>query len=974
MIHLIKSFKMRNKIIYLTFLLVSIIFTSLNQGGSYIIHFIDILWPFHPILDILNFFNVWNRNDFGYVTILNIFNLQSYLFISLLYLINLPIFIQQIIIISMMEFLASIFYFKIFNEFLFYNYNFKYKEYIIASSVMILTIGPGNYYLWDFIPQGEILLGFGAMFLYYELKLFESYITNQKMNFTYIMFLFISSFFSFSVNVPFNLSLVLLSLILPIYLIIIYKFKEIIRIFYYFLFLLLFIIVPNLWWILPSYLQYKAIPNLLVPSYTLYVSINFLDSLRFLYNVYSNNYAHTYFVRYIYYNVGNIMSYIPIILILLTLFFKFKNKIIYFFTLFIYIFFSLIFMGIKGPFDNILLYLISTNGIFNVILRNTATAFVFFYIFIITLIMLLSIFEILSSKFILKKYLEKWNIIKNINWENKINFKKIIVIFIIIIILTTSFSLAPQNFLGDASPHYPFRARMIVPEYEYQVADFLNKYATNSYALLYPGGFLEQNWSKNGYDAYDILPALADKALLITHYGQYVGQNYNWMLDYIYTYISSQSKPNSTFANLLYTLNIKYIVIEGEIGGNYPFSFYPPPNYEQILNKLNNTKNIKLVQRIGPDYIYESALEYKGLIGIAKKLYSNKEYLDGFINLTNNITLRYYNYNNSAIEGFFNPINNITLNYYNYSKIKSDVYILNSTYMNGIYINLNSSYKNYLQNLSLPYGLIYANALPLHINSSAYQYLVIRIRANNNTAFSISGLTTDVLNITNLRNASNYAPLIPNDNYGWGNNQKIMEAYGGDHFYSNNRTMTFIINLEKALPGNKELNYLIFGIYPVANNGSGLRGVPLNQWPNNQTLLIQSIELGQVLDPPLDVFYSSENISLNVNITLSYRYISPEEYIVNVSGINSSLPILIVLHQTYSKYWIIKNKNTEWKSICLDNGIQGFLIYPENQSNLKIEIYYSLQDQFNYIMYIVLLIYILFFLMAPIIINKKYKN
>jgi|GEM_PF-6125399 len=974
MIHLIKSFKMRNKIIYLTFLLVSIIFTSLNQGGSYIIHFIDILWPFHPILDILNFFNVWNRNDFGYVTILNIFNLQSYLFISLLYLINLPIFIQQIIIISMMEFLASIFYFKIFNEFLFYNYNFKYKEYIIASSVMILTIGPGNYYLWDFIPQGEILLGFGAMFLYYELKLFESYITNQKMNFTYIMFLFISSFFSFSVNVPFNLSLVLLSLILPIYLIIIYKFKEIIRIFYYFLFLLLFIIVPNLWWILPSYLQYKAIPNLLVPSYTLYVSINFLDSLRFLYNVYSNNYAHTYFVRYIYYNVGNIMSYIPIILILLTLFFKFKNKIIYFFTLFIYIFFSLIFMGIKGPFDNILLYLISTNGIFNVILRNTATAFVFFYIFIITLIMLLSIFEILSSKFILKKYLEKWNIIKNINWENKINFKKIIVIFIIIIILTTSFSLAPQNFLGDASPHYPFRARMIVPEYEYQVADFLNKYATNSYALLYPGGFLEQNWSKNGYDAYDILPALADKALLITHYGQYVGQNYNWMLDYIYTYISSQSKPNSTFANLLYTLNIKYIVIEGEIGGNYPFSFYPPPNYEQILNKLNNTKNIKLVQRIGPDYIYESALEYKGLIGIAKKLYSNKEYLDGFINLTNNITLRYYNYNNSAIEGFFNPINNITLNYYNYSKIKSDVYILNSTYMNGIYINLNSSYKNYLQNLSLPYGLIYANALPLHINSSAYQYLVIRIRANNNTAFSISGLTTDVLNITNLRNASNYAPLIPNDNYGWGNNQKIMEAYGGDHFYSNNRTMTFIINLEKALPGNKELNYLIFGIYPVANNGSGLRGVPLNQWPNNQTLLIQSIELGKTLDPPLDVFYSSENISLNVNITLSYRYISPEEYIVNVSGINSSLPILIVLHQTYSKYWIIKNKNTEWKSICLDNGIQGFLIYPENQSNLKIEIYYSLQDQFNYIMYIVLLIYILFFLMAPIIINKKYKN
>jgi len=140
------------------------------------------------------------------------------------------------------------------------------------------------------------------------------------MNSTYIMFLFISSFFSFSVNVPFNLSLVLLSLILPIYLIIIYKFKEIIRIFYYFLFLLLFIIVPNLWWILPSYLEYKAVPNLLVSSnVVLYVSVNFLDSLRFLYNV-NNNFAYTYLVRYIYIYIGGIMSYIPVLLILLTYF------------------------------------------------------------------------------------------------------------------------------------------------------------------------------------------------------------------------------------------------------------------------------------------------------------------------------------------------------------------------------------------------------------------------------------------------------------------------------------------------------------------------------------------------------------------------------------------------------------------------------------------------------------------------------
>ncbi|MGC8982078.1 MAG: hypothetical protein ACP5JU_03990, partial [Minisyncoccia bacterium] len=147
-----------NKYIYLIFLILSFLFTSLNQGGQFIIHWIDISWSFNPSDDLYKLLFLWNSNDYGYISILNIFNLPAILAELILNELMLPTFLQQIFLISILEFIASSFYFKIFSEYLFNKYEFIYKKYIIASSVIFITLGPGNFYLWDFIPQGLLLI------------------------------------------------------------------------------------------------------------------------------------------------------------------------------------------------------------------------------------------------------------------------------------------------------------------------------------------------------------------------------------------------------------------------------------------------------------------------------------------------------------------------------------------------------------------------------------------------------------------------------------------------------------------------------------------------------------------------------------------------------------------------------------------------------------------------------------------------
>ncbi|MGC8621627.1 MAG: hypothetical protein ACP5U0_06915 [Caldisphaera sp.] len=1211
-----------NFLIYLIIIFSSFLFTSLNQGGPYIIHWIDISWPFNPQQSIQEGFYAYTGSDYGYISIINIFNLPPVIIIYLLTLLEIPVYIQQIILFSSLELLAGIFYFKIFKNFIFKDYDLPYKNLILLSSTIFITLGPANFYFWDYIPNGLFLMAFGSIFLYYEMKILNSYLIGDSVRGIDILLLFVASALSFSANVPFNLSLVLLTLIFPIYILSRnnFNFKKVI---YFFTFILFIIIFSNLWWIIPSYYEQRLIPNVIASGGqpTLYVSMSFYNVIRLLYN--PGNLPYSKIVNFIYHNIGGAVTYFLFPLLVISTFLVSKRRMSYYLTLAIYLILIMLFMGFDGPMGKFI-YSLLYNGILNIMFRNTETSFYFSYMVINDILISFAIFEIFTfykntkrKKFKQKYYrpsitfsffeiavsirnrqrrkFKQTDLRRRIPSRAKItlkendsfyvrlpkrNYQKIFAATSSIIIIFLAFSIAPQNFLGDMNPHYPDRSRMLIPTYEYDVAAFLDLHAQNSYALLYPGGFLEQNWT-HGYDAYDILPSLTRNALLITHNGQYIGQSYNWIIDYIYNYIGSPGQINKTLSDIMYSADIKYIVIEGEVGGNYPFGFYAPPDYNMILNKLNETPHLRLDLKVGPDYIYENTLDYNGLISVATSLKSNYNILNGYVrpilNLTNgyfksdgysyalsgyvrpilNLTNGYFKSDgySYALSGYVMPILNISHEYYNYSKSTApNMYIVNSTYSNGINIYLNKSYKSYLQNLSLPYGVIYSNEIPLRINTSEYQYLIIKIKANRNTAFSIAGLSSEILNSTNLQNSSNYLPLIPNDNYGWSNDPVIEKDYGGDHFYSNNTTMEFVISLTESAgrelnylvfgigpvadngsglrgvpvgnwPGNqsitiesinlgnstplssvdssylnstyiplfsnmyivnstysnginiylnksyksylqnlslpygviysneiplrintseyqyliikikanrntafsiaglsseilnstnlqnssnylplipndnygwsndpviekdyggdhfysnnttmefvisltesagRELNYLVFGIGPVADNGSGLRGVPVGEWPNEQNIDIEGIYLGQIIDPSPGEYFGMENLTLDSNASINYKEITPSSYNVIISKVSGYRPILIVFHQSYSKFWTVSSGSgfQKYELISLDNITLGIIVYPDKNSSVIIfDIYFTPQHMYSTIMELLLLIYTIF--------------
>ena len=141
----------KDKFYYVVFAIISLIITVLNVGGVYIIHFIDIAWPLNPLSSITNSFNSWSYLDYGYFNDINIFNFQYYFFIaSLSYL---PIYLQEIILLSTLQFIGAVYVYKLFQEFIFKNDNLLTKILSFSAAFPIIFfkwILVGLYSSWIF--------------------------------------------------------------------------------------------------------------------------------------------------------------------------------------------------------------------------------------------------------------------------------------------------------------------------------------------------------------------------------------------------------------------------------------------------------------------------------------------------------------------------------------------------------------------------------------------------------------------------------------------------------------------------------------------------------------------------------------------------------------------------------------------------------------------------------------------------------
>ncbi len=966
-IHYVINYFKRN-FLYLIFLILSIIITTINIGGKYEINFINIQWPFNSKIVFFNLFKGLTLYNYGNINFISFFNFPETLSIYILYIFHFPVYLQELFLLSLLQFIALYYFYKLFNKFIFYFIDEKtIKEFIsaIISILIVFSFASQILYWWNFIPGGFFLMAFGSAMIYYTMLFFDSYLKYNTINKRYLIYIYIFSSLSISVNTPFNISFIWLLLIFPPFLFInsINK-KTIKKLFFLYIIIIPLIILANLWYIIPTLMEtfYVSFSNTSSVNSNLaifyYYSITKNDILNILlFKFQTSQYSYSSIGTSIFSKYGYTFSYIifPLIFGGIISHDKKTNKL-YFYLLFIYIITFLLLIGNAGPFRVLYLDIIFKNGDLLTALRNPYIALIFSFNALYIMLIGVSSYRILTA---LKRYFNDYNFNKFKKYKNKIiKFSSIIII--ILLIVPVILSSSPAIYSGNAISSSPLKSRVQVPAYELETADYIkNKLDSGNYVYLFPGGFINQTWA-HGYDGFDILPNL-------------IGSNYvidspeNNILSDICNYIKTgETDKYYNFASALSDLGIKYLVVEGNITYTPYWSYTYTPDYNSILNSLNNTINIKFLDKIGSNYIYENQLNSSILYIPEKAINSNS-----CIAPVENITGEYYN---------------DTLKPYNLSPDN----FINATFNNKINIDINETDRNITENLSgrVPFsytgygGPSIFNEYPLNINPEKTNYLIIKFKTNNNAAFTLDAITTDNTTGNNeytyyLAKSGNIYNLFGSYNTLGSGDSKLSPAYGGD-WCSNTNVTTMVINLNDVT--DKNINKLLFSILPVADNGTGLRNVPVNNWPAYENLTIYSIELGNnLLFNPYKTIAPVENITgeyynnyntliftknnVDLNANLSYKTVSNENFKMNINfNKSNNNPIPVILSENFVKGWkVTYNDNVSNVEIINNHNYSTeILIFPNGKgNNITIDLSFSGNREFIDILLYSLLIYII---------------
>ena len=830
--------------------------TAANIGGNYVLHFIDILWPLNPLDYLSTLGSSWNPVNLGAFSAVNAFNIPLAVWLSGLQLLRIPIPIQEFVTLFGLQLCGGVYFYRLIARLLPNSSPSRVRYLALAASIAYIS----NYYVevvywWDNVPAAFLLLGFGPAFLFYLLSFSSRLLRSGSVGVRLWAQLSATSILAFSVNVPFNISLLALAIVVPVVAATITPLKKIRRQDWLRTYLYSggTVLLTSLWWIVPDYLDSVLYPNYVGGQASVGYNtqlfqvttapLTFSTILRGFYNYGYPSYAHLSSVNAVYYNVAGVASIlIPAgILIGLLLTRERKERALLLCGTIAILLLSLVVLGVNSPISPVLLWTLNSNSILLQAIRNPFISFGF-ALYVLLLILVVNSVEAIGSWLVRPptdhptRPTRGWNLATDLVREVRVQPRHsgIVAAGLVLLLLVLPFSSAAAAlYAGDALPHSPWRARMQIPTYEYDVASYLSTHLGTSYALLYPGGFLEQNWT-DGYDGYDILPSLLPSTLLIYDYGPGFVATPNQMLQFAYQSIGSGTTDLTNFSGLLQRLDVGYVVIEGQVGGSYPFGFQAPPEYSRILSSLNRTSGLELASTIGPDYLYRVAAPASLFASPTGWLPSSRILSDSMV-----------------------PQLNLTQLYFNSTLLDTPLAPFREfypTWTNGsIDFTLNESTKRALAKQQEPepfsqIGLpVSYNGAPININGTWFDQIAISFETNPATAVTFSLVTVPVLqNQTSASLAQRTFYLGGKAaNLGYGDS-RLFSTYGADHFTSVNHSTLLVDDLRTTLAGSGtfEANYLVITFYPVTANGSGLRNVPIDGWPGDQNLRIDSIVLG----------------------------------------------------------------------------------------------------------------------------------
>ncbi len=869
-------------------ILVAFYVTVVNVGGNFIIHFIDEIWPLDPSEQLVSYFSAWSSSQMGGLNMLNFFNVPLTAWSALLSSFGMSIPAQEVVTWTGLQALAGIYFYIIVREFVLGRVMPDYLSIPIATVAGIVSFI--NYPVqalvwWDGLPSTFLLLGFGFMFLYYMLVTVRIFVSSGRINPLYVFLMIVSGSLGFSTNIPSNVSLLLLSIVLvPLpFLAVSNSRKTLLKLVASYGLVIAVIGVSSLWWLSTSYLASISDPGYLASSGS--VSQNaaiFISSTRMLQipllfrGMYIPHFQfsseiYTPFNTIVFNSLGAATSYfIPATLIagcISAALYRKRVVLKFAYLLSVTFLLSLFMVGVNSPILPLLEYL-NRNPLILQILRNPTGSLLYAFEDLLIISAALS-FDILYLTLRYYRLSGDWYIPEGTSKRNLRKQTDVLRVvasvgIVLAILWLPFFSMSTPIYTGDAIPVQPFHARMQIPQYVQNVADYISGNLKEGYALLYPGRFISQNWTY-GYDSYDALPFLMPNTPVIDGPA-------NFLTDYVYQTIEQANTATmANYSAVLASMGIHYIVIEGQVGQTPYWSYTQTPDYSEILGGLNRTPGISLDAVIGYDYIYAVDVP-PSVFTIGSGTVEQSALADGYVSPEINLTSTFYNI--SLVNSVFAPAHDFFPSWEN----------------NSIVISLNNSTKQSIDANQLGPPLwtpppTYFNGIPLQINTTIFPYLILNFSTNRNAAISVHLITTpDLSNMSVSELQQNYLfTVAPYNNLGWGDNS-LSPAYGGGYYTSTGKNTSMVVNLQAAIAGSasKIVNYIIIQIYPVTDSGQGLNGVPLLQWPGDQNVTITNISVGSNYFFPLN-----NSLDFTVLRTPYITYSALTSTFYNISLVNS---------------------------------------------------------------------------------------
>ncbi len=834
-----------------------------NVGPGTTVHFIDNLWPLDPrgFLGTLQY--AWLPQRLGFYNVLSLQALPYTAWAAGLQTVGLSSSAQEIATVAGLQALTGIYGFRLFQTHLLREVALPRRTLfsLLAALAIMNNFAVQSVYWWDFLPDGFVLTAFGVAFLCYSLDAFAEYHRSGRLPRWPVVGMLLTSTIAFSVSIPFNLAILALAALLPPFVLLTSPpvARGLRRLGTFLVFEGGAILATSLWWVVPSYMMTQLQPSYIgssaITSQSLQTFQSGTSSVTFL-TVLGGSFGYPYsatghlaITTAITDNVGVAFQVVLPLGIFAALLLRPRPSspaLPYLVAAALAL--ALLITGTNSPLAPGFFTALFTSSVALTALRTPFVALGYGF----------ELLWVAAAALAADRYLRWWRAVRSSRAAepepasdfspavrrggtrgDRIGWPLTATVAVLLILVPVA-AAAPAAYDGDAVPVAPYLAHLSVPAYEFEVADYLESHLDNRYALLFPGGFLDQNWT-DGYDAYDILPSILPGSLLIDNYRTGFVAADDPLLDQAYLDLTEASTNTTAFAALLSQLAVGYIVVEGELNESPYFGTAYAPDYPVLLAALNRTSDLSLAAVIGPDYLY--------FVDTAPILVSS---VDAAIPAT------------SLLAGTIDPEVNLTAVFRNGTMVSgSEAPLHTFAPISGtgpIRFALSSGDLANLSRSPFPAPLgpsgppVVFNGLPLDLNTTIFPYLVLNFTTNPGTAISVAVVTVPDLETVNatVLAAHTFYVAAPYDNLGSGD-AALVPSYGANHFTSPGTATTLVADLAGLLGGSADrtVDYLLISLWPVVDGSGVARGTPTVDWPTPLSLTIDDVTLGaNVYDPP----------------------------------------------------------------------------------------------------------------------------